>query len=119
MSFINIDQLPFNDVRRSAGYPLVSHFTSAKLSTLGGFNIGGINASGQIPSFVGNYGLIDNDTPQSLYTKPSYFDPSVELQLVFSDEFNVEGRTFYPGDDPYWEAADLHYWQVTTICFPF
>jgi beta-glucanase (GH16 family) len=34
------------------------------------------------------------------------------MQLVFSDEFNVEGRTFYPGDDPYWEAADLHYWQV-------
>lgn len=30
--------------------------------------------------------------------------------LVFSDEFEVAGRTFYPGDDPYWEAVDLHYW---------
>ena len=29
---------------------------------------------------------------------------------MFSDEFNTEGRTFYPGDDPYWEAVDLHYW---------
>jgi hypothetical protein len=84
---------------------------------MGGFNIGGINASGQIPSFVGNYGLIDNDTPQSAYKKPSYADPSVELLLIYSDEFNVDGRSFYPGDDPYWEAVDLHYWQVN-IPFP-
>ena len=79
---------------------------------MGGFNIGGINASGQIPAFAGNYGLIDRDTPHSAYTRSSYTDPSAELQLVFSDEFNVEGRTFYPGNDPYWEAADLHYWAV-------
>lgn len=39
-------------------------------------------------------------------------DSSQEMALVFSDEFNVDGRTFYPGDDPYWEAVDLHYWQV-------
>lgn len=31
---------------------------------------------------------------------------------VFSDEFNTEGRSFYPGDDPYWQAEDLHYWQT-------
>ena len=62
----------------------------------------------------GNWGLIDLDTPQNLYTKPSYHDPSQTLQLVFSDEFNTDGRTFYPGDDPYWEAVDLHYWQVRT-----
>lgn len=37
------------------------------------------------------------------------------MQLVFSDEFNVDGRTFYPGDDPYWEAVDLHYWVSTII----
>lgn len=30
--------------------------------------------------------------------------------LVFSDEFEVDGRSFFPGDDPYWEAVDLHYW---------
>ena len=34
------------------------------------------------------------------------------MQLVFSDEFNVDGRSFYPGDDPYWEAVDLHYWPT-------
>lgn len=33
-----------------------------------------------------------------------------DWQLVFSDEFETEGRRFYPGDDPYWEAVDLHYW---------
>lgn len=59
---------------------------------------------------MGNFGLIDNDTPKEAYVKPSWADPSSELQLVFSDEFNTDGRTFYPGDDPYWEAVDLHYW---------
>ena len=32
----------------SAGYPIISHFTSAPLSKNGGFNIGGINATGQV-----------------------------------------------------------------------
>jgi len=66
----------------------------------------------QIPEIPGNWGLIDLDTPKEVYTKPSYFDSKQEMQLVFSDEFNTDGRTFYPGDDPYWEAVDLHYWQV-------
>lgn len=60
----------------------------------------------------GNWGLIDPDTPHSAYTKLAYSDSTTEYQLIFSDEFNVDGRSFYPGDDPYWEAVDLHYWQV-------
>lgn len=64
---------------------------------------------------MGNWGLIDLDTPQAAYTIPSFHDPSVELQLVFSDEFEVEGRSFYPGDDPYFEAVDLHYWQTGNL----
>lgn len=66
----------------------------------------------------GNWGLIDLDTDKSFYTKPSYNDPSQEMQLIFSDEFTTDGRTFYPGDDPYWEAVDLHYWAVRclTVC---
>ena len=63
----------------------------------------------------GNWGLIDVDTPEEHWTKPSYYDSSQELQLVFSDEFNVDGRTFYPGDDPYWEAVDLHYWATGNL----
>ncbi|KAL5508476.1 hypothetical protein ACEPAH_6095 [Sanghuangporus vaninii] len=96
-----------------AGYPIVSHFTSNSLSTLGGFNIGGINASGQIAS-IGNFGLIDSDTPKEAYTKTSWYD-GTEMELVFSDEFNTEGRSFYPGDDPYWEAADMHYWSTNDL----
>jgi beta-glucan synthesis-associated protein KRE6 len=96
----------------SAGYPLISFFTTHPPSTLGGFNFGGINASGQVPSMNGNWGLIDLETDHRFYTIPSYFNPKQEMQLVFSDEFNTDGRTFYPGDDPYWEAADLHYWQA-------
>lgn len=98
-----------------AGYPLISHFTAHPLSTLGGFNLGGINASGQVPSMAGNWGLVDLETPSNLYTIPSYHDPTQELQLVFSDEFNTDGRTFYPGDDPYWEAVDLHYWETNNL----
>lgn len=29
--------------------------------------------------------------------------------LVFSDEFNKDGRTFYDGDDPFWQAVDIWY----------
>jgi hypothetical protein len=63
---------------------------------------------------AGNWGLIDLETPQSVYTTNGYLD-GTEMQLVFSDEFNTDGRTFYPGDDPYWEAVDLHYWQVNSM----
>lgn len=62
-----------------------------------------------------SFALIDPATPQSAYTKPSVDDPSVTLQLVFSDEFNVEGRSFYPGDDPFWEAVDLWYWPTNDL----
>jgi hypothetical protein len=107
--------------------------TEKPLSRLGGFNLGGINASGQIPTLAGNWGLIDKDTPQEALTKKSYVDDTM-LELVFSDEFNQDGRSFYPGgashafhvissrwepdvvsDDPYWEAVDLHYWATNNL----
>jgi len=100
------------------------------MSNMAGFNIGGINASGQVrtaffypsppltpfqvPEIPGNYGLIDKETPADARKKVSRADGS-EMQLVFSDEFNTEGRSFYPGDDPYWEAADLHYWATNNM----
>lgn len=93
-----------------AGYPMIVYFTKTQLTNEDGYNIGGINATGQIPN-IGNFGLIDQDTPQSAYTLPSWKDGS-EMVLVFSDEFEQDGRTFYPGDDPYWEAVDLHYWAT-------
>lgn len=51
--------------------------------------------------------LIDPDTPSDLRTKTAA-DGST-LNLVFSDEFNTDGRTFYPGDDPFFTAVNLWY----------
>ncbi|KAG6868438.1 hypothetical protein C0993_002757 [Termitomyces sp. T159_Od127] len=83
-------------------------------TTQGGFNLGGTNATGQVPEMPGNWGLIDLETPHDVYTKADYMNGE-DWVLVFSDEFNTDGRTFYPGDDPYWEAVDLHYWQTNDL----
>jgi hypothetical protein len=64
---------------------------------------------------MGNFALIDPHTAQEHYSKKPYTASGSNWTLVFSDEFEVEGRSFYPGDDPYWEAVDLHYWQVMYI----
>ena len=65
--------------------------------------------------------MIDIDTPAAAHNIKGYHT-GADMELVFSDEFNTDGRTFYPGDDPYWEAVDLHYWQVSklsiTLCSP-
>ena len=57
--------------------------------------------------------LIDPDTPVAAKTRVG-FDGQT-YNLVFSDEFNLDNRTFYPGDDPFWEAADLWYLQTGDI----
>ena len=56
--------------------------------------------------------VIDDDTPDEVKTRVS---PVIgkNMSLVFSDEFNVEGRTFYSGDDPFWEAPDFWYGAAT------
>ncbi|KIM40135.1 glycoside hydrolase family 16 protein [Hebeloma cylindrosporum] len=64
---------------------------------------------------AGNFALIDEETPRDAYTKLSWADGQTKMQLVFSDEFNTDGRSFYPGDDPYWEAVDLHYWATGNL----
>ncbi|CCC70849.1 hypothetical protein NCAS_0F03650 [Naumovozyma castellii] len=51
--------------------------------------------------------LVDPDTPKSAYSRQAKDDSY--WGLVFSDEFNAEGRTFYDGDDQYWTAPDIHY----------
>lgn len=52
-------------------------------------------------------GLIDPDTPDSAKTRTG--DNGNKQQLVFSDEFNDAGRTFYDGDDPYFQGMDFWY----------
>lgn len=99
----------------SAGYPIIDHFNKVPMTTLGGFNLGGvINATGQLAAIPGNWGLIDLDTPTDAYTFPD-FNSGKDWQLIWSDEFETDGRTFYPGDDPYWEAVDLHYWGTNNM----
>ncbi|CCD23627.1 beta-glucan synthesis-associated protein KRE6 NDAI_0B05950 [Naumovozyma dairenensis CBS 421] len=51
--------------------------------------------------------LVDDDTPSNAYSRQA-LDGSY-WKLVFSDEFNANGRTFYDGDDQYWTAPDIHY----------
>ncbi len=51
--------------------------------------------------------LIDPDTPKAAMKKEGEFGD--EYELVFSDEFNVNNRTFYWGDDPYFFAPDIWY----------
>ncbi|KAG5635587.1 hypothetical protein H0H81_010733 [Sphagnurus paluster] len=98
-----------------AGFPILTHFLEKTQTTQGGFNLGGINGTGQIADIPGNWGLIDRDTPKEAYTKSSYLNKNDKWVLVFSDEFNQDGRSFYPGDDPYWEAVDLHYWGTNDL----
>src|ERR1700729_4630772 len=90
----------------------MSHFLKKRPSDQGGFGPGGTNGTGQVAKMPGNFAPIDLDTPQDAYTKASYMNPDDQWDLVFSDEFNTDGRSFYPGDDPYWESGDLHYWPT-------
>ncbi|KAF8165555.1 glycoside hydrolase family 16 protein [Crassisporium funariophilum] len=94
------------------GYPIIMYARNRGPLDLG-FTGGGINSSGQVPS-MGNFGLIDLATPKEVYTKSSLRDGS-QMLLVFSDEFEEDGRSFYAGDDPYWEAEDLHYWATNNL----
>ena len=87
-----------------AGWPIYNWATSLTPERFGAAGIGGTNGSGQVPDLPNFRGLIDKDTPQAALTRT--MDDGTELQLVFSDEFNQDGRLFYPGMDPYWEAVE-------------
>ncbi|UZJ56521.1 hypothetical protein CBS101457_005841 [Exobasidium rhododendri] len=94
------------------GYPILSEFYFDKEGYKDGFGLGGSNASGQIPD-VERMGfrasLIDKDTPRSSYKKMGLgLNNDETWNLQWSDEFDVPGRSFYPGDDPFWEAVNLY-----------
>ncbi|SNX82220.1 probable KRE6 - glucan synthase subunit [Melanopsichium pennsylvanicum] len=92
------------------GYPVISWLSRTKASTKGGFNLGGINATGQVADLKVGRSLVDPDTPANVLTRQTLDGTNRKMNLVFSDEFNTDGRSFYPGDDPFWTAMDLHYW---------
>ncbi|KAF9481170.1 beta-glucan synthesis-associated [Pholiota conissans] len=91
------------------GYPLI-FFETHKTPHFNSFNVGGINGSGQIPVLPNLPSLIDPETPSNVLTRTG--SDGKLYDLVFSDEFNTDGRSFYPGDDAFWEAADLYYWPT-------
>lgn len=94
------------------GYPVISWLSRSKASTKGGFNLGGINATGQVADLNVGRNLVDPDTPNNVRTRQTLDGTGRTMNLVFSDEFNRDGRSFYPGDDPFWTAVDLHYWPT-------
>lgn len=51
--------------------------------------------------------LVDPDTPDDALYKTNNYNET--WKLVFSDEFNAEGRTFYTDDDQFFEAVNIWY----------
>lgn len=128
-------------------YPIV-HYVQT-----GAFPTGGnVNGTGQVAVLYAFYyscssplltvlyrpglpNLVDKDTPQEARTRTGF--DGEEYELVFSDEFNLPGRSFFPGkqllfiplslplliatclntsgDDPFWEAVDLNYWATRDL----
>jgi len=97
------------------GFPIID-VLSHPAQPFVGFNAGGINGSGQIPLLPNLPRMIDPETPRTAWSRIG--DDGLLYELTFSDEFNTDGRTFYPGDDPFWEAEDLHYWYYITLSVP-
>ncbi|KAF7300811.1 GH16 domain-containing protein [Mycena kentingensis (nom. inval.)] len=100
------------------GVPLGLHFHNQNEQAAAASAAAAATPASALPSpvsAIANWGMIDVDTPEEFHTIQSYHDPTQELELVFSDEFETEGRSFYPGDDPYWEAVDLHYWSTSDL----
>jgi beta-glucan synthesis-associated protein KRE6 len=52
-----------------------------------------------------NSSWVDPDTPQRHHSTKSLVDKS-DLVLVFSDEFEAEGRSFADGHDPKWTSIN-------------
>ena len=89
-------------------YPVVTQVIAFTQSYSQGMRF--TNASGQVPQIRGFRGLIDADTPKTALSRTGF--DGKQWNLVFSDEFNLDGRTFYPGDDPYWTAVSTHYCEL-------
>ncbi|KIM28936.1 glycoside hydrolase family 16 protein [Serendipita vermifera MAFF 305830] len=111
-NYFTLFVLLFGLIALFAGWPIAAYYSQRQWER-NGFNLGGINGTGQVPDLPNLPSRIDKDTPQDVYTRVG-FDGET-YNLVFSDEFNVDGRTFFPGDDPFWEAVDLHYWPTDDI----
>ncbi|CAK5262481.1 unnamed protein product [Mycena citricolor] len=93
-------------------YPVISYVRNSPLIRLLDSNAR-VNGTGQVAVQPNMPQLVDPDTPKSAHTRTGF--DGKPYTLVFSDEFNADGRTFYPGDDPYWEAVDLWYGNTNDL----
>lgn len=73
-----------------AGYPIATFYTQHRQTTNGAYNLGGINSTGQVPQISNFPSVIDKDTPSDVYTRTGF--DGEQYNLVFSDEFNKDGR---------------------------
>lgn len=69
-------------------------------------------------------GWVDPDSPEEALTTTSHYaEDTREFELVFSDEFEQDGRSFEDGADPRWTAIDkndytneaLHFYRPENI----
>ncbi|KZV85342.1 SKN1-domain-containing protein [Exidia glandulosa HHB12029] len=91
------------------GYPIVSAVLTDPVKQLISSNTQ-VNGTGQAAVLANIPKLVDPETPDDAKTRTGF--DGFEYDLVFSDEFNTDNRTFAPGDDPFWEAVDLYYWAT-------
>ncbi|KZV80530.1 SKN1-domain-containing protein, partial [Exidia glandulosa HHB12029] len=88
------------------GYPLADWIYHGGIRDLISSNIF-VNGTGQAAVLAAVPSLIDKLTPDTAKTRTGI--DGLPYKLVFSDEFETPNRSFYPGDDPFWEAVDLWY----------
>lgn len=87
-------------------YPVISYYyDQAQKDVIAGNVL--VNGTGQVPFLFQMAQLVDPDTPSSAATRTGF--DGLPYELVFSDEFNTPNRTFWPGDDPFWEAVNIWY----------
>jgi beta-glucan synthesis-associated protein KRE6 len=61
-----------------AGYPIIAWYSRHQLAK-GGFNLGGINITGQVPDLPNLPNRIDKDTPQDALTRTGFDGNSYNL----------------------------------------
>ncbi|KAG0701829.1 beta-glucan synthesis-associated [Suillus ampliporus] len=91
-------------------YPVLSYFYDHSQKDVITGNVL-VNGTGQVEFLFRMAQLIDPETPSSAATRTGF--DGLPYELVFSDEFNTPNRTFWPGDDPFWEAANIWYWSTS------
>ncbi|PKI82451.1 hypothetical protein MVES_003653 [Malassezia vespertilionis] len=96
------------------GYPLLTAYRNHR-NNLARSTLMNVNDDGDVEPLgtqnLRKFSLLDRDTPQEALTRKNLYTGQT-MKLVFSDEFNVPGRSFNENDDPFWLAEDLHYWQT-------